>query len=382
MKIVVVDITSRNAEQYNPSLCKALADNLPEGKVVLMAPDLYRKPEGFIFKRLINLIPKKWAASEAGWKRIVRALESMLNYLYLILYIAFSRPDVLHIQWLPFVEFMSMEHCILSVIHFVNPKIRIVLTAHNIYPHNISVEGKEAYRTRFKNLDSVIDGYMVHLHSAKTELANEFGIDTDRIFVAYHGIYLPEGYSPRQQNDVKPYKKIILFGIQNRYKGADVLIDALALLPKDYQKMLKVTIMGKTDVNLYEEYIERARQLSVEWINKFVPDDELYQAIGESDLILLPYRKISQSGVLLLALSYRKPILTSDLPSFRETLEGYPKECFFNPNSPEALADMLKQYLDGEIDSEVLKDCIDILNSKYSWNESGKSTIKAYLSII
>lgn len=382
MKIVVVDITSRNAEQYNPSLCKALADNLPDGKVVLMAPDLYRKPEGFIFKRLINLLPKKWAASEAGWKRIVRALESMLNYLYIIIYVALSRPDILHIQWLPFIEFMSMEKGILSAIHLVCPKVKIVMTAHNIFPHNTSTDGKEAYRTRFIKLDSVIDGYLVHLHSAKTELANEFGIDTNRIFVTYHGIYLPEGYSPRQQTDVKPYKKIILFGIQNRYKGADVLIEALSLLPKEYQNKLQVTIMGKTDANLYEENIEKAIQMNVEWINRFVPDNELYQAIGESDLILLPYRKISQSGVLLLALSYRKPILTSDLPSFRETLEGYPKECFFNPNSPEALADMLKQYLDGEIDSDVLKDCIDILNSKYSWNESGKSTIKAYLSII
>lgn len=382
MKVVVVDITSRNAEQYNPSLCKALAYNLPEGEVVLMAPDLYRKPEGFIFKRLINLLPKKWSASEAGWKRIIRAMESLLNYLYLIIYIAFSRPDILHIQWLPFIEFMSMEHGILSVIHFVNPKIKIVLTAHNIYPHNLSQKNKEEYQRRFKQLNNVINGYMVHLYSAKTELASEFDIHPEKIFVAYHGIYLPEGYSAKQNIENGSYKRIIMFGTQNRYKGADVLIEAMSLLPKGYQDKLKVTIMGKTEVGLYGDYIERARLLGVEWINKFVPDEELYQAIGESDLILLPYRKISQSGVLLLALSYRKPILTSDLPSFRETLEGYPKGYFFKPDNSQALADMLIQYLDGKIDVKLLKNCINYLNSKYSWNESAKSTLVAYSNIL
>lgn len=382
MKIVVVDITSRNAEQYNPSLCKALADNLPEGKVILMAPDLYRKPEGYIFKRLINLLPKKWAASEAGWKRIVRAMESMLNYLYLIIYIAFSRPDILHIQWLPFIEFMSMEYGILSLIHFVNPKIRIVLTTHNIYPHNLSLKDKEEYQNRFKKMDNVIDGYIVHLVSAKTELASEFDIHPEKIFVAYHGIYLPEGYCAKQTLENRTYKKIILFGTQNRYKGADLLIEAISLLSKEYQKMLQVTIMGKTEEGLYFDYYERAKQLGVEWINKFVTNEELYQAIGESDLILLPYRKISQSGVLLLSLSYRKPILTSDLPSFRETLEGYPEECFFKPESPQALADILIQYINGRVDVEYLKSCINNLNSKYSWDESAKSTLDAYSNLI
>ena len=378
MKVVVLDITSRNAEQYNPSLCEALAENLPNGKVVLMSPALYRTPRGFSYKKLISLIPKKWASSAASWKRCVRALESMLNYLYLIIYITITKIDVLHIQWLPYMEFVDFECPILVAIRFLNRKLRIVLTVHNIYPHNLTLEGKDKYSCRFKKVDKYIDGYIVHLKSSKTELSAEFGIDENKIYVAYHGIYIPEGYQIEKCMDNREYKRIILFGIQNRYKGADILMEALPMLPKEYLNKIRVNIIGRTDAELYEEYKDRTKKYNVEWINQFVPSSELYSAIGIADLILLPYRKISQSGVLLLALSYRKPILTSDLPSFRETLEGYPSDCFFEPDSPKALSEMLKRYLDNDIDEKVLKEKIEKLNDKYSWNESAKSTIYAY----
>lgn len=382
MKIVVLDITGRNAVQYNPSLCKALAANLSNGEVVLIAPDIYKVPEGFKFKKLISLVPKKWSASEARWKRVVRALESVINYIYLMVYITFSKPDILHIQWLPFIDFVGVEKRILSLLHNFHPKLKIILTVHNIYPHKLSTEAKEQYRKRFQELDKVLDGYIVHLHSAKIELTKEFEVVPEKVFVAYHGIYVPDGYNPQEERNKGNYKKIILFGFQNRYKGADILMQSLALLPKHVLDRLQVKILGKTDADLFDEYKDKTKSLNVEWINKFVPDVELYQAIGESDLILLPYLKISQSGVLLLALSYKKPVLTSNLPSFTETLEGYPEDYFFKSNSPEDLARMLEKYVSGQIDESLIKEKIERLNIKYSWNESAKSTLYAYSTLL
>ena len=117
-------------------------------------------------------------------------------------------------------------------------------------------------------------------------------------------------------------------------------------------------------------------------IEHFVSDETLYDAIGRSDLILLPYRKISQSGVLLLALSFRKPILTSDLPSFKETLEGYPDEYFFKSEDPKSLSKLLENFVDGKIDVVLQMGIIEKLNIKYSWAETAKSTLNAYNCIL
>lgn len=382
MKIAILDITSRNAAQYNPALCKALSDINKEGEVTLVAPKLHGVANGFKFMKLLTIVPNKWAGGEDRIKRVVRAIEVVLNYFFIFFYLVFKRPDVLHIQWLPFVEFMGGEKYYLMLLKKFVPKLKIFYTAHNIYPHRLSGDRKNAYIHRFVSLDRYIDGYLVHLFSAKEELSGEFNIPQSKIFVAFHGIYIAENYTPSEHSVSDGVKRVIMYGFQNKYKGADILIDAIGLLSEEYKKKISVKIVGlATDKDLYSTCQEKAKALNVEWINDFVSDETLYDAIGRSDLILLPYRKISQSGVLLLALSFRKPILTSDLPSFKETLEGYPDEYFFKSEDPKSLSKLLENFVDGKIDVELQMGIIEKLNIKYSWAETAKSTLNAYNNV-
>lgn len=381
MKVVILDITGRNPVQYNPSLCSSLA-NIKGVNVTLLAPKLKAIPNGYKFNKLLKLVPDSIISSESFGKRFLRFIEVVLNYLYIIIYLFFKKPNILHIQWLPLLEFIEGESFILAAIKCLFPKMKILLTVHNVYPHNMSDKCMIKYHERFLPIDKNIDGYLVHLYSSKKDLISSFGIERNKIYVTYHGIYVAENYIPKVDVNCNGIKKIIMFGYQNYYKGTDVLIEALKLLPISYIKKLQVKIVGKSDPSLYEKYECEREKLNVVWINRFVSDDELYEYIGNSDLILLPYRKISQSGVLLLALSYKKPILTSNLPSFKETLEGYPEEYFFEIDNPNSLEKMLEKYLDGNIDEKKLKNIIEKLNSKYSWSESAKSTYNAYISTI
>ncbi len=379
MKIAILDVTARNAVQYNPSLCKALADNNSSNQIYLLSPKLAEVEVGYKFIKLLNIVPNKWELSTGRFKRIVRAFEVLANYIYVTFLLLFKRPNILHIQWLPFLEFSHIEHLFLSLFKLVDPKLKIVLTVHNIYPHESGNEGRISYRRRFIAISKKIDVFLVHLNSAKKELAQEFGISDNRIFVAYHGIYTGKPAIKTKETDNSKKKKVILYGYQSKYKGADILIKAYSLLPKRDQESLSITIVGKTDNNLYRSYAEEAETLGINWINKFVPDDELYAFIDESDLILLPYREISQSGVLLLALSYKKPILTSDIPSFKETMAGYPAGYFFESGNAESLASLLSRFVSGGIDEKLMVRIIEDLNEKYSWKETAKSTMKAYL---
>ena len=382
MKIVILDITSRNAVQYNPALCKALSAIIEKGEVTLVAPKLHGVAIGYNYKRLLTIVPDKWAGGEGRIKRVVRAIEVVLNYIFVFFYLIFKRPDVLHIQWLPFVEFMGGEKYYLMMLKKFIPKLDIFYTAHNIYPHKLKSDRKSAYAHRFVSLDKYIDGYIVHLISAKKELSDEFGIPLSKIFVAYHGIYVAENYTPKESSNSEGVKRIIMYGFQNKYKGADILIDAIGMLPEEYKKKVSVKIVGlATDKDLYLICHKKAKALNIEWINDFVSDEMLYEAIGNSDLILLPYRKISQSGVLLLALSFRKPILTSNLPSFIETLEGYSSDYFFKSDDPLSLSKMLERFVDGKIDVEMQMSIIEKLNKKYSWVETAKSTFYAYNNV-
>lgn len=377
MKAVIIDITGRNASQYNPSLCSSLSkyDNLD---ISLMSPIIPPDHEGYGYIKLIKIIPDSWASKEGKLKFLLRGLEVVLNYFYIFFYVLIHKPDVLHFQWLPLIEFAVGDVWLLKILKVISPNIRLFLTAHNVYPHNLDVRSIDKYKNRFKNIDKYLSGYLVHLNSTKEELSSEFSISKKKIYVSYHGIYVPEKYEAKI-NTRKNIKQIIMYGTQNRYKGVDILIEALRLLPKEMLSKSRTLIVGKTDRDIYEDYIDISDSLNIHWINKFVSDEELYKSIGESDLILLPYRRISQSGVLLLALSYRKPILTSDLPSFRETLIGYDDNWFFKSESPQALSEKLSEYLDGRLNVDDMISVINSLNLKYSWDNTAKSTYQAYI---
>lgn len=123
---------------------------------------------------------------------------------------------------------------------------------------------------------------------------------------------------------------------------------------------------------------EKSDGLCIDWMSFFVPDEVLYQKILESNVIALPYRQISQSGVLLLVLHFRRSLLVSDLLSFRETLDGFSDDMFFENGKPASLADRIKAYMDGEVNLDEQKDVIENLNKKYSWNKAAEMTKQVY----
>lgn len=380
MKIAVLDITGRNAIQYNPALCNAISR--VEKDITLLSPTLSCTERGFKYVRLLNLLPKSWLNKTTKFKRLLRAFESIINYIYVWIYLLIKKPDILHFQWLPFLEFSSIEKYILKWYRFTCRGTRFYFTVHNIYPHNFNDVQKKKYRKRFLQIDSLITGYLVHLRSTEVELQREYKIRKEKIHVAYHGIYKAETPKIHSESPLDGRIRLILYGSQSNYKGTDIFIDALKEIPKSYLKKISVKIIGQTEKQLYDRCISDAHKLGVNWINNFVEDSELYQAIEESDLIILPYRNITQSGVLLLALSFVKPILTSDLQPFKETLEGYPDEYFFKTGNSKSLAKLIVRYINGEIDIEKQKTIIKKLNVKYSWDNTAISTLNAYNEIV
>lgn len=376
MKIAVLDITSRNAVLYNPSLCNSLSKI--ESDVTLLSPKIGVKDVSFKHNKLLNLIPDSWVSKTTRTKRVFRAIEVIINYLIVWFYLLMKRPDVLHIQWLPFLEFSSIELKILKWYHLSCKNTRLFLTVHNVFPHDMPIEKREGYINRFIQLDSCLSGYFVHLYSNKEDLIRNYNIKSRKIHVAYHGIYNPVGYKPVIHHEPDGKLHIIMYGYQNKYKGADILVNAIKLLPKEYLHKVEVVILGKTSNDLLHLVTKDLESINIHWNPTFVSDEELYDAIGISDLIILPYRAISQSGVLLLALSYRKPIITSDLPSFKETLKGYKQDWFFKSEDSQSLSDLIKRYVDKDIDIQEQVKVIETLNELYSWDETARKTLEAY----
>lgn len=378
MTHLMVDISGRSPV-YDIPLCEALHRVLsPEHHVRLLAPNINPKDVDFDCKRLFSILPHRLQKSKRKPFRAIKALTVTLNYISLIARVAQNKPDILHFQWLPLVEVSSIEKLFLKILRFVAPKTKFLLTIHNIYPHDSSEGYKQVYRERFSRVSLFFDKFIVHLETTKSGFCSAFGISAERVKVIHHGVLKPKGHDSVRRKRGKVLK-LIMYGNQSTYKGTDVFVNAMTLLPQEYKDKVHAMVVGKTYSNYLKELKEKKENANIEFIPEYVSDEDLYKYIADSDIIVLPYREISQSGVLLLALSTKRLIITSNIPSFKETLVGMGEDTFFENGNAASLSKLIVKYADGLVDESKQLDIIECLEATYSWTNIAE-TYKEFIN--
>jgi glycosyltransferase involved in cell wall biosynthesis len=114
---------------------------------------------------------------------------------------------------------------------------------------------------------------------------------------------------------------ILFFGNVRRYKGLDDLIAGFPAVRAQTPAVLVVA--GK----FFESVDDTRRQISdleldadVKLFPGYVPDDEVAALFRASDLIVLPYRSGSQTGIAPLAAALGKPVVSTDAGGISEAL--------------------------------------------------------------
>jgi beta-1,4-mannosyltransferase len=128
----------------------------------------------------------------------------------------------------------------------------------------------------------------------------------------YRSWYAPNGLPPRSD----PQPQISYVGLIRQYKGVESLITAFNDAHISGAQLL---IAGKSlDPQYLSSLLQAAsvnERISIQ--PGHVPDDELVSILVNSDLVVLPYKYMYNSGALILALSMDVPVLVPDTPANR-----------------------------------------------------------------
>lgn len=136
--------------------------------------------------------------------------------------------------------------------------------------------------------------------------------------------------------------KFLFFGIIRANKGVDLIIQAMNQLAEIYPDV-SVTIAGRSDEQywaMYEPLIacKAAFNLQIRTID----DQEIPALFDTHQFILLPYRDVTQSGVLLTAYNYSLPAIASDLAGFNEYIVADKTGLLFDLGIADGLRDRLE----------------------------------------
>ncbi|MDX1373875.1 MAG: glycosyltransferase, partial [Nitrososphaeraceae archaeon] len=118
---------------------------------------------------------------------------------------------------------------------------------------------------------------------------------------------------------------LLFFGNIREYKGLDILLEAFDPAAEKDEK-LKLVIAGLPYTkNLEMDYVNKIENLKynnrIIHHLKFIPIEDVKIYFEASDLIILPYRNIYHSGIVHMAYSFGKPILTTRVGDFTEVIE-------------------------------------------------------------
>ncbi len=116
---------------------------------------------------------------------------------------------------------------------------------------------------------------------------------------------------------------------------------------------------------------------------RFIPDSEVAYYYAAADVVVLPYRRIYQSGVLLMAMSYGKPVVVSDIEGMTEVVADDYNGYVFPAGDAEALADKLIEVMaDPEGSCQVGARAFSHMQEHHDWNAIGEMTAACYRSVL
>lgn len=230
-------------------------------------------------------------------------------------FIKSKKPDYVIIRyWLPF-----MAPCLGTIARWVKSKnIKVISIADNVIPHEKRT-GDASFTKYFINS---CDAFVVMSEKVKEDilLFNK----TKPVVCTPHPVYNIFGDAVSKQEACRrlnldaSYNYILFFGFIRKYKGLDILLEALPLLQS---RNIKLIVGGEfyEPKKEYLDIIEKYKlQDNVIIADTYIPKEIVKYYFSAADVVVQPYRNATQSGVTQIAYSFNKPMIVTNVGGLPE----------------------------------------------------------------
>ncbi len=224
-----------------------------------------------------------------------------------------ERADIIVVRyWLPL-----MGPALGTILRQVkkNKHTRIICIADNIIPHEKRPGDKPFTQYFLKACDGFVTMSEKVLKDLRTFTTQKPAVMVQHPLYDNFGAIVSKE-AARQHLDITPTGKIILFfGFIRKYKGLDILLQAVQQLKSEISDF-KLLIAGEfyEDEKSYQELIDElgVRDHLILKTN-FIADNEVKYYLCAADVLVQPYKNATQSGVTPLAYHFEKPMIVTNV---------------------------------------------------------------------
>ncbi len=296
-------------------------------------------------------------------ERLVNSI-SPISWLQVANRIIKENPDLVVFDWWhPFFAF-----CHFTISELIKKKFRkrILFITENFISHEGNFIDKRLTDIGLKNasaflvLSGIVEKEVKLIANGRKVYKSELPIydcyETDET-ISLPNLRKEFGYTEKD-------KVLLFFGYVRKYKGLDLLIDAFPGI-KSAIPNAKLLIVGEF-YDSPEFYSNKIKKLGIDKdtvvVNKFVTNEDVGKYYQVCDLVILPYRSATQSGILNVAYGFLKPVVVTNVGGLAEFVEDKKTGIIIMPDSPQEIVNGVREFfmLKGSTDFE--KNVKDFVN--------------------
>ena len=204
---------------------------------------------------------------------------------------------------------------------------------HDLIPHQGDRQEKSVHLMN-KAVCKLTDYVVLCNQKYITKVTEIYGVPQSRVRFVDMWRRFPKYTEPNYS------KRALFFGRMNPYKGVNNLLEIVKECPE-----IQFDIVGRVDPQVQEQVDELKKLSNVTMNNGYVTNEEMAEAFGKADWIVLPYNSATQSGVVIDGYRYSRPSIAFSVGAITEQINDGNSGFLIEAGDNKAFSEKLKEVM-------------------------------------
>ncbi|MGE6397472.1 glycosyltransferase family 4 protein [Chryseobacterium scophthalmum] len=278
-------------------------------------------------------------------------------------------------------DVIIIDNCMLT--YFVSTlalRKKMLLVVHDPFLHS----GEDFFIDRVlrKIHFSLIRQKILLNENQKNEFIAHYNYNPKDIHTSFLGVYDFLNYCKTNESVDSGNFNILFFGRISPYKGIKFLLDAFVdiLLTKKYPD-ITLTIAGSGNFDFEIEHYRKYSEIRI--LNEYIYPENLANLIFNSSVVVCPYIDATQSGVVMSAYAFKKPVIVTNVGGLPEMVKDRSTGIIIEPKNSEAITNAILELYNNSYLLEIMSQNIEKLyfSGEKSWTSSANRFIESLENI-